>query len=70
MSKEWLGLAWYERICLALGGLGSFVVACIGLIMVMYVISSFMDLRTDDHIRAERCLKQATNGLEIERCKR
>lgn len=75
MARDWLHLTWSQKTWLerVQTVIGNVIAGLIGLVMLfgaLLVLGKMMD--TQDAYQAEkrRCLQQATNGLEIEQCKR
>lgn len=74
MSRDWTFLTWREKTWgergwTVLGNIAGTIVAGIMFVGAFYVLGQIID--TQDARRTERhnCLKHATNGLEIERCR-
>lgn len=52
-----------------LSGIIIFALASIGAVFVLSLIGTLIEGVTDYSVERERCLKRATNGYEISRCR-
>ena len=75
MSRDWVNMAWSEKTwgeraqsVLCMVAAGAFGVGAL-FAVVVYVIGPTLDGIAYYSEQRERCLKRATNGLEIERCR-
>jgi hypothetical protein len=74
MSRDWLNLTWGEKTWgeraqtgIAFAAAGAVGLAMfLGVLAVLGMIIETAGQRSEEH---DRCLKRATNGYEIERCR-
>lgn len=60
---------WKELPGILLYWLAGVVVVVVGFLLVMWLFASMIDAAGERSAQHDRCMKHATNGYEIERCR-
>lgn len=74
MSRDWVHLTWSEktwseRAQTVFANTIAFGFGFLLLICALYVFGQIIDAQDERRTEYRRCMQNATNGLEIERCK-
>jgi H+/Cl- antiporter ClcA len=74
MSRDWLNLTWREktwseRILLTFASIAASVLGAFMIFSTLYVLSMIIWAQEHRSEERQRCLRQTTNGLEIEQCR-
>lgn len=75
MARDWLNLTWREKTWNERGQtvLANTIAGAVGVAMFvgfLYLAGQAIDAQDNRSMERHRCLKNATNGLEIEECGR
>lgn len=65
----WGEKTWSERVQTAISMAVAFVIASAMFLGVVLLLGQILDVQTQRLEEHERCLKHATNGYDIERCR-
>lgn len=74
MERNWVILPWREKTWGERGKtvIANLLAAIVGLVMLfsaLWVLGRAIDVQTERSMERRHCLKNATNGLEIEKCR-
>ena len=73
MSRDWLNLTWSEKTWSERGQtvIANVLAGIVGVAMfvgIIYVFGMMIEVQENRSMEHHRCLKNATNGLEIKEC--
>ena len=74
MSRDWTHLTWrektaWERVQTVFAHVAAGLVGLAMFVGILFVLGRVIDTQDAYRMERHRCLKNATNGLEIDRCR-